>query len=135
MYSRYIVEWGLYSTLEATNAIKVLNRAIEEHGKPEIVNSDQGSQYTCQKWIDTLEGNGIAISMDGRGRCRDNAWIERFCRTLKTEYVYLNPWSETALIRDGISGYIDYYNNRRCHSSTGHVPPAKLFHGNTSKAA
>ena len=100
-----------------------------------MVNSDQGSQYTCQKWTDTLEGKGIAISMDGRGRCRDNAWIERFWRTIKTEYVYLNPWSETALMRDGISGYIDYYNKRRCHSSIGHVPPAKLFLGNASKAA
>lgn len=135
VYSRYIVGWGLYSTLEASNAIEVLNRAIEEHGKPEIVNSDQGSQYTCQKWTDTLEEKEIAISMDGRGRCRDNAWIERFWRTLKTEYVYLNPWSEAALMRDGISGYIDYYNKRRCHSSIGHVPPAKLFLGNASKAA
>ncbi|MBQ9865164.1 MAG: integrase core domain-containing protein, partial [Bacteroidales bacterium] len=54
---------------------------------------------------------------------------------LKTEYVYLNPWSEAALMRDGISGYIDYYNKRRCHSSIGHVPPAKLFHSNASKAA
>ena len=135
VYSRYIVGWGLYSTLEADNAIEVLNRAIKEHGKPEIVNSDQGRQYTCQKWIDTLQDKGIAISMDGRGRCRDNAWIERFWRTLKTEYVYLNPWSEAALMREGICGYIDYYNNRRCHSSIGHVPPAKLFLGNTSKAA
>ena len=73
VYSRYIVGWGLYSTLETSNAIEVLNRAIEEHGKPEIVNSDQGSQYTCQKWTDTLEEKRIAISMDGRGRCRDNA--------------------------------------------------------------
>ena len=70
----------------------------------------------------------------GRGRCRDNAWIERFRRTLKTEYVYLNPWSGVALIREGVSGYIDYYNNRRCHSSMGHVPLAKLFLGNNSKA-
>ena len=135
VYSRYIVGWGLYSTLESANAIEVLNRAIEEHGKPEIINSDQGSQYTCQKWINTLNDNGISISMDGRGRCRDNAWIERFWRTLKNEYVYLNPWSEAALMRDGIGGYIDYYNNRRCHSSIGHVPPAKLFFGNASKAA
>ena len=83
VYSRYIVGWWLYSTLEAGSSIEVLNRAIDEHGKPEIINSDQGSQYTCQKWIDTLKDKGIAISMDGRGRCRDNAWTERFWRTLK----------------------------------------------------
>lgn len=118
-----------------SHSIEVLNRAIEEHGKPEIINSDQGCRYTCQKWIGTLNDNGIAISMDGRGRCRDNAWIGGFWRTLKNEYVYLNPWSETALMRDGIGGYIDYYNNRRCHSSVGHVPPAKPFFGNASKAA
>jgi putative transposase len=135
VYSRYIVGWGLYSTLESDNAIEVLNRAIEEHGKPEAINSDQGSQYTSQKWTDTLKEKEISISMDGRGRCRDNAWIERFWRTLKAEYVYLNPWGEVALMRDGIRGYIDYYNKRRCHSSIGHVPPAKLFFGIASKAA
>ena len=135
VYSRHIVEWGLYSPLEASNAIELQNRAVEEHGKTEVVNSDQGSQYTSPKWIDTLEEKEIATSMDGRGRCRDNAWIERFWRTLKTEYVYLNPCGEVALMRDGISGYIGYYNKRRCHSSIGHVPPAKLFLGNASKAA
>ena len=135
VYSRYIVGFGLYSTLEAGNAIEVLNRAIETYGKPEIINSDQGSQYTCQIWIDTLKKKGITISMDGRGRCCDNSWIERFWRTLKTEYVYLNPLSEAALMRHGISGYIDYYNKQRCHSSIGRVPPAKLFLDNVSKAA
>ena len=93
------MRWGLYSTLEAYNAIEVLNRATEEHGHPEIVNSDQGSQYTCPKWIDALAEKGIAISMDGRGRFRDNAWIERFWRTLKTEYVYLMFFSLLLLFK------------------------------------
>lgn len=76
VYSRYIVGWGLYSTLESCNAIEVLDAAVARHGKPEIINSDQGSQYTCAEWIETLKRHSIQISMDGRGRCRDNAWIE-----------------------------------------------------------
>lgn len=135
VYSRYIVGWGLYSTLEAGIALEVFNRAVADYGKPEIVNSDQGSQYTCALWTDTLKGMGVAVSMDGRGRCRDNAWIERFWRTLKTEYVYLNPWDEVAMMRDGIGGYIDYYNNRRPHSAIGHVPPSRLFLGVVSEVA
>lgn len=127
VYSRYIVGWGLYSTLEADNAIEVFNRAIEEHGKPEIINSDQGSQYTCRDWVETLEKNGIQISMDGRGRCRDNAWIEHFWRTLKQEYVYLNPTADGTEMRAGIQSFIEYYNNRRSHSSIGHVPPARIY--------
>lgn len=70
VHSRYIVSWGLYSTLEASNAIEVLERAIRRHGAPEILNSDQGSQYTCKGWEEALERYGIKISMDGRGRCK-----------------------------------------------------------------
>ena len=77
---------GLYSTLESENAIEVFERAIATYGVPEIINSDQGSQYTCKEWIETLKTHKIQISMDGRGRCRDNAWIERFWRTLKENY-------------------------------------------------
>lgn len=133
-YSRYIVAWGLYTTLEASNAIEVLQRAIATHGKPEIVNSDQGSQYTCPQWINALKCNGIQISMDGRGRCRDNWWIERFWRTLKTEYVYLNPHDTVGAMRLGICSYINYYNEERPHSSVGHQPPAKSYLGGAKAA-
>ena len=91
VYSRYIVSWGVYSTLEAGNAIEVLERAIRQHGTPEILNSDQGSQYTCKEWEDALKKHEIKISMDGKGRCKDNIWIERFWRTIKNEYVYSTP--------------------------------------------
>lgn len=75
VYSRYIVSWGLYSTLEPTNAVEVLERAVRVHGVPEILNSDQGSRYTCKDWIDSLDKHHIKVSMDGRGRCKDNIWI------------------------------------------------------------
>ena len=91
VYSRMIVGWGLHNTLEASNSREVLNESIMNYGTPEIVNSDQGSQYTCKEWVKKLKENGIQISMDGYKRCRDNAWIERFWRTIKREYIYLSP--------------------------------------------
>lgn len=122
VYTRYIVGWGLYSTLESENAIEVLERAVALHGCPEILNSDQGSQYTCKEWIEALKKHQIQISMDGRGRCRDNAWIERFWRTLKEEFVYLNPDLAGSEMKAGIESYIRYYNDERCHSSIGMTP-------------
>ena len=114
VYSRYIVGWGLYNTLDASNAIEVLDRAVAQFGAPEIINSDQGVQYTCDEWHRACDKYGIRISMDGRARCLDNVWIERFWRTIKREYVYLNPESTVGALRRGIAKYIDYYNNRRC---------------------
>lgn len=122
VYTRYIVGWGLYSTLESDNAIEVLERAVAQHGAPEIINSDQGSQYTCKEWIEALKKHHIQISMDGRGRCRDNAWIERFWRTIKEDFVYINPDLNGNEMRQGIAEYIRYYNNDRTHSSIGMTP-------------
>lgn len=125
VYSRAIVGWGLYSTLQASGAVEVLERAVEEYGTPEIVNSDQGSQYTCPSWEEALKRHGITISMDGRGRCRNNTWIERFWRTIKTEYVYLDPCDDTTQTRDGIKAYINYYNMERYHSGIGCIPMSR----------
>jgi len=127
VYSRYIVAWGLYNTLEADNAIEVLNRAIDTYGAPEIINSDQGSQYTCEKWIEECDKHGISVSMDGRARCLDNIWIERFWRTIKQEYIYLNPLDDGEELREGIRKYIEYYNNRRPHQGIDHKLPKDLY--------
>lgn len=135
VYSRYIVGWGLYVTLESANAIEVLRRAVERYGAPEIINSDQGSQYTCHEWVDALKELGIQISMDGRGRCRDNAWIERFWRTVKWEYVYLNPHENAGDMREGLRGYIGYYNDRRPHGSLANRTPRESYLGSTAGAA
>ena len=78
IYSRYIVGWGLSNTLEAEASLSVLKQAIKDHGKPEIINSDQGSQFTCEQWVEYLKKNDIKISMDGKGRAIDNIFIERF---------------------------------------------------------
>ena len=133
-YSRLVVGWGLYTTLEAKNAKEVLERAIAQYGKPQIVNSDQGSQYTCPLWIETLQELGIQISMDGRGRCLDNHWIERFWHTLKNEYVYLHPHTTVADMRQGIAWYINYYNTERCHSRLGNLTP-RQYHMRTKATA
>ena len=108
VYSRMIVGWGLHNTLEASNSREVLNEAIMNYGIPKIVNSDQGSQYTCKEWIKQLKGNGIQISMDRYKRCRDNAWIERFWRTIKREYIYITPEENVTDLYWGIYRFIKH---------------------------
>jgi len=127
VYSRYIVGWGLYSTLEASNAIEVLQRAVETYGVPEIINSDQGSQYTCPRWLDACKSLGITVSMDGKARCIDNRWIERFWWTIKQEYIYLSPCDTGGELGEGIRKYIEYYNKARCHQSLDHKTPFEWY--------
>jgi len=123
VYSRYIVGWGLSNSLDAENSLKVLREAISVHGKPDIVNSDQGSQFTCPAWIEYLEQQETTISMDGKGRCLDNIWIERFWRTLKQEYIYINPAENGKTLLKGLKKFLNYYNNRRSHQSLDRLTP------------
>ena len=95
--------------------------------KPEIVNSDQGSQFTAHKWIDCLNQNNITISMDGKGRALDNIWIERFWRTIKYEYIYLNPTDNGIVLSKGINEFIDYYNNKRTHQAINRNTPFQWY--------
>jgi putative transposase len=112
VYSRFIVGWQLSNSLDKETQTVVLREAIRQHGRPEILNSDQGSQYTCEHWVSTLKERGIQISMDGKGRATDNAFIERFWGTLKRKYVYLNPADDGLTLYDGIKTFIEKYNNR-----------------------
>lgn len=133
VYSRYIVGWRLSNTLEKTNCTELLEECVQRYGKPDIVNTDQGSQYTSRDWIESLETNGIKISMDGRGRCKDNIWIERFWRTIKQEYVYRYPTSDVTELHDGIGRYIRFYNEERPHQSLGNlVLPSKKYFQNVA---
>lgn len=127
VYSRYIVGWGISNTMEADATLSVLKQAIKEHGKPEIINSDQGSQFTCDQWVSYLKEEGIGISMDGKGRAVDNIFIERFFRSLKYNHVYLYPAGDGLELYTGVKEYIDYYNNIKCHQGIGHQIPATLF--------
>lgn len=126
-YSRYVVAWGTSNSLDAESSHRVLREAIKTCGKPEIINSDQGSQFTCKEWIDYLELNKIKISMDGKGRALDNIFIERLWRSVKIDYVYIRPASDGVELFVGLRKYFDYYNNKQRHQGIGRRIPADLY--------
>ena len=132
VFTRYIVGWRLSNTLTATNAYELMRECIRVHGAPELVNSDQGSQYTTKDWQDLLTSYGIQVSMDGRGRCKDNIWIERFWRSIKQEYIYFNPAENVSELRSGIADYVKFYDYERPHQSLDNFTPAS-FYGNKEK--
>lgn len=127
LYSRYIVGWGISNTLEAAASLSVLKQAIKDHGKPEIINSDQGSQFTCEGWVAYLNTEDIKISMDGKGRCIDNIFIERFWRSLKYDHVYLNPANDGLELYEGLKEYFNYYNHELHHQGIGRRIPVELY--------
>jgi putative transposase len=134
--SRKVLAAKLAITLEACHAVEVLQDAFRRYGKPEIVNTDQGSQFTAQAFVDTVLINGCRLSMDGRGAWRDNVFVERLWRSVKYECVYLHAYDTVAQARTSIMNYVDWYNHSRPHSSldlktpyqvyTGLLPPVKM---------
>jgi putative transposase len=122
VFSRKILGWGLSNSLSNDCCLEVLNQAIEQYGKPEIINSDQGSQFTSKEWVTTLKQHQVRISMDGKGRAIDNIYIERFWRTLKQRYVYLNPAKNGIELYQGIESFMIKYNQRR-HQGIGRITP------------
>lgn len=122
VYSRKILSWGLSNSLSNDCCLEVLDKAIREYGKPDIINSDQGAQFTSKEWITTLNQHQIRISMDGKGRALDNVYIERFWRTLKQRYVYLNPAVDGLELYHGIDAFMIKYNTRR-HQGIGRIAP------------
>ena len=126
VYSRKIMAWGLSNSLSNDSCLEVLSMAIEKYGKPEIINSDQGSQFTSKEWVSTLNELNIRISMDGKGRAIDNIFIERFWRTIKQRYVYLNPANDGLELYHGIDTFMIKYNNRR-HQGIGRIAPNRKY--------
>ncbi|WP_237144584.1 IS3 family transposase [Pontibacter pamirensis] len=127
VYSRYVVGWGLSNSLEADASLSVLREAIARHGKPAIVNSDQGSQFTCKEWVGHLKEEGIRISMDGKGRALDNIYIERLWRTLKRDYVYLNPAKDGWELYQGVKSFFSFYNHEKHHQGIGRCVPVEVY--------
>lgn len=113
VYSRYIVGWQVSNSMEKETQTSLLKAAIERYGKPEIINSDQGAQYTSEHWVSFVESHKIKISMDGKGRATDNAFIERFFRTIKQKHIYLFPADNGLDLHQGIARFIKKYNNRK----------------------
>jgi putative transposase len=125
-FSRYVLSWRLSLTMELDFCVEALKCALRR-GRPEIFNSDQGSQFTSEKFTGELAARQIAISMDGRGRCMDNIFIERLWRSLKYEEVYLKDYESVNTARDGIERYIRFYNQERLHQSLQYRTPATIW--------
>lgn len=133
VYSRYVVGWSLSNTLETGFCIDALKSGLL-HAQPEIINSDQGCQFTSDEWISFLREWEIKISMTGKGRCHDNIYIERFWRSFKREEFYLNEYKSVKDLRSAISAYIDFYNRRRWHQSLSYRTPADVYFEQERKA-
>lgn len=126
-FSRFVVGWSLSNTMEKEWCVEAVNKAIEDHGKPEILNSDQGSQFTSDLFVQNLISQGVEISMDGKGRATDNIFIERLWRSLKYEDIYLKAYENGTELFRGIETYFGFYNSKRRHSSIDFKYPAQLF--------
>jgi putative transposase len=125
--TRRVLSWRLSITMEAAFCVETLEDALARHGKPEIFNTDQGSQFTGQAFTGVLADNGIAISMDGKGAWRDNVFVERLWRSIKYEEVYLRAYDSVSEARSSIGRYLDFYNNRRPHSSLDGSTPDQAY--------
>ena len=126
-YSRKVLSWRLSNSMEASFGVDALKEALAKYGPPEIMNSDQGSQFTSSDWIQTLTDAEVKISMDGRGRWVDNRMIERLWRSIKYECIYLNAFETGSEARIGIAKWITYYNVERPHSSHGILTPNEAY--------
>jgi putative transposase len=128
-FSRRVLAWRVSITMEASFCIETLADALAKHGKPDIFNTDQGSQFTCDAFTDVLHKHDIKISMDGKGAWRDNVFIERLWRTVKYEEVYLRAYDSVSDARACIGRYLDLYNRRRPHSSLDDMTPDQAYFG------
>lgn len=125
-FSRFVLSWSLSLTMEIDFCIEALKSALRR-GRPEIFNSDQGVQFTSEKFTGELAAKDIAISMDGRGRCMDNIFIERLWRSLKYEEVYRKDYASVTEARTGIERYLRFYNQERLHQSLDYRTPAEFY--------
>jgi putative transposase len=125
--SRAVLAWRLSNTLAADFCVEALEEALARDGRPEIFNTDQGSQFTSDDFTGTLKRHGVAISMDGKGRCMDNIFVERLWRSLKYEEVYLHAYATVAAAKAGIGAWLRFYNEERQHQSLGYRTPRHIY--------
>ena len=125
--SRKVLAAKVAITLEACHAVDVLNEAFARYGRPQIVNTDQGSQFTANDFVKAVKAQGCQLSMDGKGAWRDNVFVERFWKSLKYERVYLHAYDSVSQARESIMDYIDWYNHRRPHSRLDRQTPHEAF--------
>jgi putative transposase len=127
-YSRYVLAWRLSNTLDGSFCLEMLEEALGR-GRPEVFNTDQGVQFTAAAWTGRLESAGVAVSMDGRGRCLDNVFVERLWRSVKYEDIYLHGYETVPQLWQGLGRYFPYYNEERLHQSLDYRTPAALYQG------
>ncbi len=125
--SRAVLAWRLSNTLGAEFCVEALEEALSRHGRPEIFNTDQGSQFTSDDFTGTLQNHAVTISMDGKGRYMDNIFVERLWRSLKYEEVYLNAYASVAEAKAGIGSWLEFYNAERQHQSLGYRTPRQVY--------
>jgi putative transposase len=134
-FSRKVIAWELSNTFDTAFCLKCLKRAVQTHGKPAVMNTDQGSQFTSDGWTGELLRLGVTISMDGRGRALDNVFIERLWRSVKYEEVYQREYGQMPAARRHLGIYFEFYNQRRPHSSIGDKTPAEAHEESGQKMA
>lgn len=126
LHTRYVVNWSISNTMTATWCRQVVEEAIQEHGKPKIINSDQGSQFTSEEYT-ALFDDEMKISMDGKGRAIDNIFIERLWKSVKYECVYLHAFEDGVQLYEGLKEYFSFYNHERLHQSLNYQTPESVY--------
>lgn len=132
VHSRKIMNWSISNTMTVEWCKEVYEDAIKTHGCPEIINTDQGSQFTSLIFTEISSKNNIQISMDGKGRALDNIYIERFWRSIKYEHIYLNPPNGGIQLYEGVKKYVEFYNKERRHTSIGDLTPNSFFNSSVN---
>jgi putative transposase len=127
-YSRYVIAWRLSNTLDGSFCLELLEEALAQ-GRPEVFNTDQGVQFTAQAFTARLEAAGVAVSMDGKGRCLDNIFVERLWRTVKYEDIYLRRYETVPELTQGLERYFPFYNDQRPHQALDYRTPATVYRG------
>lgn len=133
-FSRYVLAWELSNTLETSFCVRALRRALALYGVPAIVNSDQGTQFTCEEFLCCLEAAAIRISMDGRGRALDNVFVERLWRSLKYENIYPADYRDGQALHEGLDGYFRFYNTGRPHQALEYQTPFVVYRNSLQNA-
>jgi putative transposase len=132
-YSRYVLSWRISTSLDSCFCLEALDEALERFEAPEISNTDQETQFTSKPWIERLQANGVKISMDGKGRYRDNIIVERLWRTVKYEDVYLKRYESVGELKAGLDAYFQYYNESRLHQGLGYRTPQEVYFQSVGK--
>lgn len=135
VYSRFVIGWDVSNDMDADWVVRTTQESIARYGKPEILNSDQGAQFTCKKWVDSLQTRQIQISMDGKGRAIDNVYIERLWRTVQYDYVYLNPAQDGWELHQGLKSFFEKYNYQKYHQGIKRCIPATRYFASATNSA